>query len=361
MTDLYRMDDHKLYWHLDRVQAWLRGERIAPLHIDVGLSKGCNIRCVYCFGAMQGNTYAKGAPVVFPREPLLRYVRDAGALGVRSMAFIGEAEPLLNPHVYEAIVHGKQSGVDISLGTNGILFDTGRPGEAAMEHLSWLRFNISAASHEAYRRIHRSDAFDVVLAKIRHCVALKRRNGLAVTIGLQLVLVPDTIDQVVPLARLGRDLGVDYLVVKQCSDTVENALGVFSRLGEYEQYAGTLAEAEALSGEGYEVIVKWRKVTNRGRRPYERCLGVPFLLYSSGDGRLYPCGMFFKHREAEFRMGDLVEQSFREIVESDRYWDVVERVRQIDVRRECYTNCRTDAVNGFLWKLTHPPGHVNFI
>ncbi|MBI5657042.1 MAG: radical SAM protein, partial [Geobacter sp.] len=159
MADSYLMDGHKLYWHLDRVNDWLQGKRIAPLHIDVGLSKGCNIRCIYCFGAMQGNRYTEGAAAYFPREPLLRYLRDAGALGVRSMAFIGEAEPLLNPHVYEAIVCGKKSGVDIALGTNGILFDTGRSGEEALEHLSWLRFNISAASEESYQRIHGSDAF----------------------------------------------------------------------------------------------------------------------------------------------------------------------------------------------------------
>lgn len=360
MADKYIMDGHKLFWHLDRVNAWQGGERIAPLHIDVGLSKGCNIRCAYCFGAMQGNSFAEGA-AYFPRDPLLRYLRDAGVAGVRSMAFIGEAEPLLNPHVYEAIVCGKKSGVDISLGTNGILFDTGRDGEEALEHLSWLRFNISAATAEAYSRVHGSSLFAMALDKIRHAVAVKRRLGLGVTIGLQMVLIPENVDQVLPLARLGRELGVDYLVVKQCSDTVDNTLGVFNRLGEYAGFADALAEAEALSADSYSVIIKWQKVTNRGVRNYGSCLGVPFLLYSSGDGRLYPCGMFFNHHEEAFRMGDLVEHSLLEILDSDRYWDVVRRVGDIDVRNDCYANCRTDSINDFLWKLTHPPEHLNFI
>jgi radical SAM protein with 4Fe4S-binding SPASM domain len=361
MDDKYVMDGHKLFWHLDRVNAWQRGELIAPLHIDVGLSKGCNIRCAYCFGAMQGNLFSEGAASFFPREPLLRYLQDAATVGVRSMAFIGEAEPLLNPHVYEAIVSGKKNGIDISLGTNGILFDLGRAGEEALEHLSWLRFNISAATPEAYLRVHGSELFNVVVAKIRHAVAVKHQLGLAVTIGLQMVLIPENVDQVLPLARLGRELGVDYLVVKQCSDTVDNTLGVFSRLHEYAGFSEALAEAEALSTESYAVIIKWQKVTNRGVRQYRRCLGVPFLLYSSGDGKLYPCGMFFNQREAEFRMGDLVTQSFREIVQSDRYWDVVRRVGEIDVCTECYVNCRTDSINDFLWRLAHPPEHVNFI
>lgn len=129
MADKYIMDGHKLHWHLDRVNDWLNGKRVTPLHIDVGLSKGCNIRCQYCFGVVQGNFYRKGSELYFPRAPLLSYMREAGEAGVRSIALIGEAEPLLNPAVYEAIVEGKKAGVDMSLGTNGILYDTGQEGD----------------------------------------------------------------------------------------------------------------------------------------------------------------------------------------------------------------------------------------
>lgn len=360
MADKYLMDGHKLYWHLDRVTDWLKGKRIPPIHIDVGLSKSCNIRCQYCFGVLQGNFYKKSASVYFPREPLLRYMRQAGQIGVRSMALIGEGEPLLNPYVYEAIVEGKKSGVDIAMATNGILLDTGKAGEQALEHLSWIRFNISAASEDAYKRIHASKEFLTAVEKIKFCVAVKKKRKLKLTIGLQMVLTPSNVDQVVPLAKLGASLGVDYLVVKQCSDTIENKLGIFDKLNEYESFAARLKEAEGFSNTDYNVIIKWIKVGNKGLRNYERCLGVPFLLYSSGDGKLYPCGVFFYEHEKEYRMGDLVKQSFKEIFESKRYWEVVEKVSQIDVRK-CYVNCRTHCINEFLWSLKNPPEHVNFV
>lgn len=363
VTDKYLMDAHKLYWHLDRVSDWLNGKRIVPIHIDVGLSKGCNIRCEYCFGVLQGNFYKKGAEVYFPREPLLRYVREAGEAGVRSMGFIGEGEPLLNPSVYEAIVEAKRCGVDVSMGTNGILFDTGKAGQEALAHLSWIRFNLSAATDEAYIRVHRSKDFSAAVKKIKFCVEEKKKNNLRLTIGLQMVLTPTNADQVVSLAKLGKTLGVDYLVIKQCSDTVENELGVFDKLGEYENFQSALKDAESISSDGYNVIVKWKKITNKGQRGYSQCLGVPFLLYSSGDGKLYPCGMCFdsdRGMEEEYRMGDLVNQSFKEIIKSERYWQVVEKVKQLDVNK-CYSNCRTHAINEFVWSLKHPPEHVNFV
>ena len=360
MSDKYLMDGNKLKWHMDRVNDVLNGKRIAPIHIEVGLSRGCNIKCHYCFGVIQGNFYKKGTDVYFPREALLRYIKEAGEVGVRSMGFIGEAEPLLNPAVYDAIVEGKRSGVDIAIGTNGVLFDTGKKGKKALEHLTWIRFNISAASDQAYRRLHGSKEFPTVIEKIKFCVDTKQKKNLDVTIGLQMVLTPLDVDQAVPLAKLGNELGVDYLVIKQCSDSVDNTLGVYDRLNEYSNFSDILEEAESVSSGNYNVIAKWKKITGEGKRCYDQCLGVPFLLYSSGVGKLYPCGMFFDIQEEEYRMGDLVKQSFKEILESERYWEVVEKVKKINVHK-CYAGCRTDSINDFLWQMTHPPEHINFV
>ena len=360
--DAYRMNGHKMYWHLERVNDWINGKRVAPIHIDVGLSKGCNIRCHYCYGVTQGNFFKKGAERFFPREALLSYMREAGEIGVRSMALIGEAEPLLNPHVYEAIREGKNAGVDISLGTNGILLDTGRDGEEALEHLTWIRFNISAASDYSYRRVHASKEFDTAVEKIRFCVETKRRKNLDTTVGLQMVLTPRNVDQCIPLARRGAELGVDYLVIKQCSDTVDNDIGVYEILDQYKDFSDILHQAETYSQGDYRVIVKWDKILNEGRRGYDNCLGAPFLLYSSGDGKIYPCGMWFDSREDEFRLGDLTRMSFKEIFESERYWEVIARQAcSVNVHKECYSNCRTHNINEFLWKAKEPPAHRNFI
>lgn len=368
MADKYLMEGHKLKWHADRVNAWLRGERIAPIHIDVGISKGCNVKCHYCFGALQGNKYTDGKGVYFPREPLLNYMRSAGEVGVRSLAIIGEAEPTINPAMNEAIVTGAESGVDMSLATNGILF---KPDREVLKSLVWLRFNISAASAGAYKKIHGSEEFEKAVESISKSVDIKRREGLSTTIGMQMVLTPFDVDEAVPLAKLGRELGVDYFVIKQCSDTLESKLGVYDKLEECRaKYEVALREAVKFGSERYDVIPKWKKIMET-KQEYEQCLGVPFLLYSSGDGKLFPCGMFFNEEHwKDFQMGDLTKQSFKEIVQSERYWEVVKRVKDMGTGK-CYAGCRTHAVNTFLWNVkdssgledpkSEPPPHKNFI
>ena len=53
VSDKWNMDSHKLFWHLDRVEAWQRGEKVAPLHLDMGISSGCNMACTFCYGVIQ--------------------------------------------------------------------------------------------------------------------------------------------------------------------------------------------------------------------------------------------------------------------------------------------------------------------
>ncbi len=49
------LDGTKLEWHLERVQAWERGERIAPITIDMALTRACNFACHFCYAMLQEN------------------------------------------------------------------------------------------------------------------------------------------------------------------------------------------------------------------------------------------------------------------------------------------------------------------
>jgi MoaA/NifB/PqqE/SkfB family radical SAM enzyme len=278
------------------------------------------------------------------------------------MSLIGESEPLLNPHVYEAILVGKKAGVDIGLATNGLLYDTGKAGEEALESLTFIRFNISAASENAYLKLHGSRDFKEFLNKVRFVIDTKRKKNIPVTVGFQMVLTPQDVSEVLPLARLGKDLGVDYLQIKQCADTKNSSLNVYNHLASYSKFENVLKEAETYTSDSYSVVVKWHYIQSKGAQNFRQCLGAPFLLYSSGDGKLYSCGMFFDYREEEMRLGDLTQQGFKEIIEGDRYREMMRKIPSlIDVEKECYASCRTNSINEYLWMLKNPPKHVNFI
>ncbi|MBI4804298.1 MAG: radical SAM protein [Desulfovibrio sp.] len=362
------LDGHKLAWHADRVQAWLRGERIAPITIDWALTRRCTYKCIYCYGKLQQNDEKH-----ITREVVLSFLDDAAEIGVKAVSLVSDGESTCSPYLSEAITHGKAVGLDMALGTNGYLLNHELLPEI-LPALTYLRFNISAGEPTQYASIHgvSEKCFHRVVGTIREAVALKKAERLPVTLGLQMVLMPQFADQILPLARLGEELGVDYLVIKHCSDDEKGQLGV--DYSSYEQLSDLLLQAESMSGPAYHVRAKWSKLMSQGKRTYRQCYGPPFILQLSGSGLVAPCGMLFNSRYKKYHIGNIADKSFKEIWQSDRYWEVMNMIasEKFDARTMCGTLCLQHKVNEALESIVRyegavmpskdePPMHVNFI
>lgn len=367
------LDGQKLLWHKERLEAWLRGERIAPITIDCALTRTCTYRCVYCYGKLQANDEKK-----MTRDVIFRFLDDAAEIGVKAVSFVSDGESTCSPHFYDAVLRGKTNKLDMAVGTCGYLLKPERL-EEILPALTYLRFNISAAEPKRYAHIHGCDekCFHQVIKVVKECVRIKRAKKLPVTLGLQMVFLPSFADQVLPLAKLGRELGVDYTVIKHCSDDEKGTLGV--EYAKYKDCVDVLKEAEKFSSAGYTVAVKWSKILSEGKRRYKRCYGPAFIMQFSGSGLVAPCGMFFGNQYSQYHIGNIAEKSFKEIWKSDRYWEVLEHIasEKFDACTMCGTLCLQHKVNEFLWDLKEgvlapewpaaegplgePPMHVNFI
>ena len=363
------LDGHKLLWHRDRVEAWLRGERVAPITVDMALTTACTYNCIFCCRKFQQNEGFR-----LSRDVIYRFLDDAAEIGVKAISIISDGESTLSPHIYDTIIKGQSNGLDMALGTNGFSLADERL-EDILSRLTYIRFNISAASQESYMRIHGAppEAFQKLIGTIKKSVAIKKRDHLDVTIGLQMVLMPHYGEEILPLAELGSDLQADYLVIKHCSDNEQGALGV--DYSQYDALIDILKEAENKSTSDYLVRAKWSKILSRGQRDYPKCYGPPLVLELSGTGLVAPCGWHFNSKFKEkFHIGNIAERSFKEIWQSERYWEVMAYLQsdEFDARKDCGTLCMQHKANEFLWKLKDgveqlvtpkgsPPMHLNFI
>jgi len=308
------------------------------------------------------------------QDVIFRFLDDAAEIGVKAISFVSDGESTCSSYLYDAILRGRASGLDMALGTNGYLLKVDRI-EEVLPALTYLRFNVSAGEPKRYAYIHgcSEKCFHKVCNVVRRCVEIKKEKNLPVTIGLQMVLLPDFEDQILPLTRLGKELGVDYLVIKHCSDDERGSLGV-----DYSQYfdmVDILKRAESLSDESYLVKAKWSKLLSGGKRKYSQCYGPPFIMQFSGSGLVAPCGMLFNSRYKRFHIGNIVDTSFRELWQSDRYWEVINFIasEKFNAKKECGSLCLQHKVNEFLWDLKQgnlavkepkgerPPIHINFI
>jgi len=362
------LDGHKLLWHKDRIEAWLRGERFAPITIDCALTRRCTYRCVYCYSMLQANDEKR-----MTRDVIFRFLDDAAEIGVKAISFVSDGESTCSPHLYDSIIRGKGNGLDVALGTNGYLLRDDRL-EEILPALTYLRYNISAGEPDRYAQIHgcKVECYNKVLDTVRESVRIKQENVLPVTIGLQMVLLPQFEDQIMPLARIGKELGVDYLVIKHCSDDEHGSLGV--DYSKYQELIETIKRAEEFTTSKYLVRAKWSKILSGGKRCYRQCYGPPFIMQFSGSGLVAPCGMLFNTKYKKYHIGNIVETSFKELWKSNKYWEVINLIasEKFNAQTMCGSLCLQHKVNEFLWdlkkgktRLDNPSGpspmHINFV
>lgn len=352
------LDGHKCLYHLDRIKDWLDGKRIAPISIDWALTQICNYNCVYCYAQMQQNPNKRK----ITKEIAFNFLDDAKDIGVKATSLVSDGESTLVPFFYDVVSHGKEIGLDMAVGTHGHNLKTEKLQEL-LSNLTYLRFNISAAEPERYGEIHGVpiDWYYETMDIIKECVKTKEENGLDITLGLQMVLMPDFWDQILPMAELGEELGVDYTIIKHCSDDELGTLGI-----DYDDYMPLyqhLEMAESYSTDKYLVKAKWSKIKTGRDRKYIQCYGPPLMLQTSGSGIIAPCGSFFNPKYKEYWIGDITKgDRLKELWQSDRYWKVMDKLAtDFDARYECETLCMQHKVNEFLWDLKHPPQHVNFL
>ena len=312
------LDSHKLSYHMDRVNAWAAGERIAPVGVDMALTRGCGAMCTFCYAMMQESQANSSIKV----DHALQLADDFAEVGIRSVSLVSDGESTLAKSYVPFIQHASKLGIDVANGTNA--WDWGPDKvEQVLPHLTWVRFTVAAGRPESYAAImykgpQHTKVFDQAMANIRYAVDLKRRKNLPVTLGIQMVLMPEFKDEILPFAQLGLDLGVDYAVIKHCSDDEFGTLGVNYSL--YEAMYPTLVQAEAMSNEKTKIIVKWSKIKDGDKPPYQRFYGPQFLLQISGSGLVAPSGGFFNARYSKLHIGNFTEERFRDIWKSDRYW-----------------------------------------
>ncbi|MFA5042274.1 MAG: radical SAM protein, partial [Candidatus Paceibacterota bacterium] len=362
------LDGHKLAWHKERIEAWLRGERIAPITIDCALTRRCTYNCVYCYGKLQKNDEK-----IMTEDAIFRFLDNAAEIGVKAISFVSDGESTCSPYLYEAIKRGKKNGLDMALGTNGFLLKD-KKLEEILPNLTYLRFNISAGEPKRYSEIHgvSEGCFYKVINTIKKAVEIKKKNNLPVTLGIQMVLMPQFAHQILPFALLGKKLGVDYAVIKHCSDDENGSLGI--DYNKYFDLVDLLKEAEELSDKNYLVKAKWSKILSGGKRKYSQCYGPPFILQISGSGLVAPCGSLFNNRYKKFHIGNIVDTPLKELWQSERYWKVMDYLasNKYDAKTMCGTLCLQHKVNEFLWDLKHgnavlkepkgeTPLHINFV
>ena len=318
------LDSHKVSYHYDRVEAWENGEKISPISVDMALTRACGAMCSFCYAMVQepqdrANIRTKEA---------LNLLDDFAEVGIKAVSLVSDGESTLSKAYVPFIQHASDIGIDVGNATNGWEFEKEKVDQV-LPHLTWVRFTVAAGTPEGYSKImfkskDNTEVFDRAMKNIRYAVELKKKLNLNVTLGIQMVLTPEFADEIIPFSQLALDLGVDYGVIKHCSDDELGTLSI--DYSKYEAMHPLISEAEKMSNDQTKIIAKWSKIKDEGVSSYNRLYGPQFLLQLSGTGLVAPSGQFFNARYSKLHMGNFTEERFIDIFKSNRYSKIMEYI-----------------------------------
>ena len=356
--DKYLIDSHKLFWHLDRVADWQKEKPVVPIYIEISPVSMCNHKCIFC-----GIDFVRDRDFKLDRAVFCKRINEVGSIGVKSIMFAGEGEPLIHKDLKIFIKTAKDSGMDVSLTTNGSLGNY-NVWKELLPYLTWIRFSVDAGNAESYARVHRvaESEFHKTTESIMNAVKVKKDLRLNVTISVQFLMIGENLKSLKEALNLFSKIGVDYFSLKPYS--------LHPRMVDKRDIFYT----ERLAASIRRIVSEFRKKSNMNvifrdvsmnkyiakERDFKHCRALPFWGYISSRGDFYTCSVFIG--DNRFKAGNVHTQNMRNILfGKKRKGSICYAAKGLHLDKECRVNCRMARVNEFLEFLDKKPEHVNFI
>ena len=183
----------------------------------MALTRACNYSCGFCYAMLQENERK-----VINKKNIFDFLEDCAEIGVKGISFVSDGESTISPVFTEACKYGYELGLSMAVGTNGFVLTKKKSAEI-LPYLTYLRVNFSAGEKKRYAEIMgtKEKSFDRVCQNIKDMMEIKKENNLSCTVGMQMVLMPKDEDQIIPLAKLGKELRPDYAIIKNIVQTMK--------------------------------------------------------------------------------------------------------------------------------------------
>ncbi len=346
------IDSHKLHFHpqrvaqwdeADRADEWEKAKEIYPIYVEISPVGACNHRCTFC-----AVDYIGYRSVQLDGAILRRRLGEMAHLGVKSVMFAGEGEPLLHKETNTTVLAAHHNGLDLAFTTNGVLLHKLR--EIGL--CKWVRISFNAGTADTYAKVHRTkkEDFRAVMENIRD--AVKRKGSC--DLGVQTVILPENVKEIETLYKLCDDMGVDYLIAKPYSQHKKSITRKYDEMKPWDDFL------QFKSSTGHTEFIYRADSDHTTAIPYDKCRATPnFWAYIMANGDVYSCSAYLL--DERFNMGNINESSFKSVWQSEKRKANWAYVRDgLDIH-ECRVNCRMDKVNRYLTEMKEMQFDKSFI
>ncbi len=347
----------KVFAHLDRLAAWQRGEKPAPVTVEWDLSNRCYLGCGYCHFA---HTHTKGPwaskfrllPMAWEGTGDLadaalvrRGLSSMSAAGVRGVVWSGGGEPTVHPEWLPIMEHAHGVGLRQGMYTAGGLLRDEQARRLA-RLATWVVVSLDAADRESYRNEKGVDGFDAACSGARRLA-----DAGSTSVGASFLLHARNWHRAAEMLTLARSLGVTYTTFRPTIETTPDRPAVCLDDRAWIDYALPVLELLSREDDVECQPSRFEEYRDWTERKYSTCYGIRVNATVTPDGRVWVCPQRRGISGAE--IGDLRRESFAEL------W--ARHPGQWTDFTDCRVMCRLHLMNETLAAVYAPRQHEAFV
>jgi radical SAM protein with 4Fe4S-binding SPASM domain len=268
-----------------------------PFSISIEPTTSCNLRCPECPSGLRQFS----RPTGMLQKELFEKVILQFKKHLHSLTFYFQGEPYLNPDFLKMVEFASSNRIYTITSTNAHYL-TGENAAATIKSgLDKLIISVDGVTQETYEKYRVGGDLEKVIAGTKEIVKQKRElKSKTPHIAWQFVVFDHNEKQVEEVKRMGKELGVDEVMIKtaQIYD-FEEGKSIIPSNEKYSRYK--------LNKEGkYEIK---NKLLNQCWRMWQGCV-------ITWDGKVVPCCF---DKDAKHGMGDLKSASIKDVWFSEAY------------------------------------------
>lgn len=288
-----------------------------PLGISIEPTTSCNLRCPECPSGLRSFT----RPTGMLQEKVFETVLDQLAPWLMNLTFYFQGEPYLNTRFLEMVKYASGRKVFTSTSTNAHYLNDDQAKRTVESGLDRLIISIDGVSQETYEQYRIGGQLSKVIEGTRNIIAWKRKlKSRTPHVVFQFLVVRANENDIPRLYQLAKEMGVDEVKLKT------------AQIYDYENGSPLIPENPKYS--------RYQKEENGLFKIKNPLLNQCWKMWSScvitWDGKVVPCCF---DKDAKHVMGDVTQQPFEEIWQSQPYQNFRQSILRSRSEIEICKNC----------------------
>jgi len=336
-------NNFKLAFHPSKLESFVNEKITAPLYVRVKPTNICNHHCFYCAYDNENPTVKnEGRKDQLPREKMIELLSDFKDIGVKAVTYSGGGEPLIYPHISDAFERTLNSGIDLSIITNGQKLSGKRAD--LLKEAKWVRVSLDSYDAQIFKQIRKVPEkwFSELINNIENFSKIKSPDC---EFGINFVANEYNASKVYDSIKLFQELGADHIKITPRHIPEDSEL---YHEGFKEKVIGQITKARQNFPNFliYDTYNEDFSSTSIPERKYSKCYIMQTVPVIAANGNVHFC-----HDKAWIGngiLGSIKEKSFKELWFSKKSEEIF---KNFNPSQDCKHHCTNDRKNQFIGEI----------